>query len=119
MSTEDLVAQISTQRRRDHGSRVRPASTGLPLSFSALIQHVSQDVVVAIFVYMVHAHVSVQTSADLLPFLAFAACIPLKIVRSRISVFALWTEWTDIAWAIVHQTMADHLILALEAFAAF
>jgi hypothetical protein len=43
----------------------------------------------------------------------------LEIVRSRISVFALWTEWTNVAWTVVHQTMADHLILTLEAFAAF
>lgn len=34
-------------------------------------------------------------------------------------MFALWTEWTDVAWAVVHQAMADHLILALEALAAF
>ena len=34
-------------------------------------------------------------------------------------MLALWTEWSDVAWAVVHQTMADHLILALEAFAAF
>ena len=34
-------------------------------------------------------------------------------------MFALWTEWTNVAWTVVHQTMADHLILTLEAFAAF
>jgi hypothetical protein len=45
--------------------------------------------------------------------------IPLEIVRSRISMLALWTEWTDVAWAVVHQTMADHLVFTLEAFAAF
>ena len=28
--------------------------------------------------------------------------IPLEIVRSRISVFALWTEWTNVAWAVVY-----------------
>ena len=60
MSTEDLVAPISSQRRSDHRSRVRPASTGLPLPFSALVQHIPQDVVVAIFVYMVHAHMPVE-----------------------------------------------------------
>ena len=28
--------------------------------------------------------------------------LPLEIVRSRISVFALWTEWTNVAWAVVY-----------------
>ena len=28
-------------------------------------------------------------------------------------------ERADIAWAVMHQAMADHLVLALEAFAAF
>ena len=34
-------------------------------------------------------------------------------------MFAFWTEWTDVAWAVVHQTVPDHLVLTLEAFAAF
>jgi hypothetical protein len=43
----------------------------------------------------------------------------LKIVRSRISMLALWTEGTYVAWAVVHQTMANHFVLALEAFTTF
>lgn len=34
-------------------------------------------------------------------------------------MLALGTEGTYVAWAVVHQTMADHLVLTLEAFAAF
>lgn len=34
-------------------------------------------------------------------------------------MLAFGTEWTDISWAVVNQTMADHLILALETFPAF
>ena len=45
--------------------------------------------------------------------------IPLKIVRPWVSVLAFWAEWADIAWAVVHQAMADHLVLAFESFAAF
>ena len=58
-------------------------------------------------------------SAPLLDHQLLPHHIPLEIVGSRISMFALWTEWTDVAWAVVHQAMADHLILALEALAAF
>ena len=58
-------------------------------------------------------------SAPLLDHQLLPHHIPLEIVGSRISMFALWTEWTYVAWAVVHQAMADHLILALEALAAF
>jgi hypothetical protein len=33
-------------------------------------------------------------------------------------MLAFWTERTDIAWAIVHQAMANHFVFALEPFAA-
>jgi hypothetical protein len=68
---------------------------------------------------MVHAHVSVRMSAIFLEIQLLLHHIPLEIVRSRISVLALWAEWTNVAWAVVHQTMADHFVLTLEAFAAF
>jgi hypothetical protein len=34
-------------------------------------------------------------------------------------VLAFRAERADIAWTIVYQAMADHLVLALESFAAF
>ena len=34
-------------------------------------------------------------------------------------MLAFWTEWADIAGAVVHQAVTDHLVLAFEPFAAF
>lgn len=34
-------------------------------------------------------------------------------------MLALWTERTHVARAIVHETMSDHLVLALEASSTF
>ena len=34
-------------------------------------------------------------------------------------MLAFWTERADIAWAVVYQTMANHLIFAFESFTAF
>jgi hypothetical protein len=33
-------------------------------------------------------------------------------------VLAFWTEWTNIAWTIVHQAVTNHFVLALEPFPA-
>jgi hypothetical protein len=33
-------------------------------------------------------------------------------------MLSFWTERTNIAWAIVHQAVTNHFILALEPFAA-
>jgi hypothetical protein len=43
----------------------------------------------------------------------------LEIIGSRILVFAIRTKWTDIAGRLMHEAVADHFVLALEAFAAF
>jgi hypothetical protein len=95
--------RASSYRRSDHRPRVRPASTGLALSFGALVQHVSQDVVVAVFVHMVNSHMSVRLSVTIsFNHQILTQHIPLKIVRSRISVFSLRTERTNVAWAVVH-----------------
>jgi hypothetical protein len=34
-------------------------------------------------------------------------------------MFAFRAERTDIAWTVVHQAVANHLVLAFESFAAF
>jgi hypothetical protein len=34
-------------------------------------------------------------------------------------MFAIRAERADVAWTTVHETVADHLILSLEALAAF
>lgn len=44
---------------------------------------------------------------------------PLQIIRSGISVFAIRAEWAYIAWAVMHEPMSNHLILALESFTTF
>lgn len=49
----------------------------------------------------------------------YVAILPLEIVWSRVSVLPLWTERTDIAWAVVDEAVADHFVFAFEAFAAF
>ena len=33
-------------------------------------------------------------------------------------MFSLWTEGANVAWTIVYQPMADHLVLKLESFSA-
>lgn len=43
---------------------------------------------------------------------------PLQIVRPGILVLALGAEGTHVARTVVHEAVADHFILALEAFAA-
>lgn len=45
--------------------------------------------------------------------------VSLQIVWTWISVLTLWAEWANVTWTVVHQAMADHLVLALEALAAF
>ena len=45
--------------------------------------------------------------------------IPLQIVRSWISVLTLGTKGTNVAGRLMHETVADHLILALEALPTF
>lgn len=42
--------------------------------------------------------------------------LPLEIVWPRIFMLLIGTKRADIARRAVHQTMADHLVLALEAF---
>ena len=43
----------------------------------------------------------------------------LQIVRSRIPVLSVaGAERADVAWGFVHEAVADHLVFALEAFAA-
>lgn len=34
-------------------------------------------------------------------------------------MLAFWAKRADIAWTVVYQAMADHLVLAFESFAAF
>lgn len=45
--------------------------------------------------------------------------IPLEIIRSRILVLLVETEWTDITRRVVYKTVPHHLVLTLEAFAAY
>lgn len=44
---------------------------------------------------------------------------PLQIVRTWVSVLFVRTERTDIARAVMNQSMSDHLVLPLEALASF
>lgn len=45
--------------------------------------------------------------------------IPLEIIRPRILVLLVETEWTDITWRVVYKTVSHHLVLTLEPFAAY
>jgi hypothetical protein len=45
--------------------------------------------------------------------------IPLKIVWSRVFPFNVRAEGTDIPRTLVNQAVTDHLVLSLEALAAF
>ena len=43
----------------------------------------------------------------------------LQVIRSRIPVLSVaGAERADVAWGFVHEAVADHLVFALEAFAA-
>lgn len=87
--------------RSHHESRVGTTSACLALALCALVEHVAQDIVIAIFVHVVNADMSLQ------------------VIRSRVSVLTFWAERADIAWTVVHQAMANHLVLAFESLAAF
>jgi hypothetical protein len=47
--------------RSDHESCVGPTSTRLPLAFCTLIEYIAQNIVVAILVHVVDAHVSITS----------------------------------------------------------
>lgn len=44
--------------------------------------------------------------------------LPLKIVWPGISVVSIRTERTDVARGFMNEAVPDHLVLALETFAA-
>ena len=46
-------------------------------------------------------------------------CIPLQVIRSRVSMLAIWTERAHITRTLMNEPMPDHLVLPFEAFAAF
>jgi hypothetical protein len=48
----------------------------------------------------------------------FSNYLPLKVIRPGIFMFSFRTKRAHIAWRVVHQTVPDHLILALEPFAS-
>ena len=45
--------------------------------------------------------------------------VPLQIIRSRILVLPIRAERTHVPRRLVHEAVSDHLVLPLEAFAAF
>lgn len=45
--------------------------------------------------------------------------LPLQIVWPGVLVFFIRAERTDVARRVVHQTMPDHFVLALEPLPAF
>lgn len=44
--------------------------------------------------------------------------LPLQIVRSRVFVLLVWTEWAYISRRIMDEAVSDHLILPFESFPA-
>lgn len=123
MSNETSDNGMACSNRSDHESCVSPTSTRLALALCTLIEHVAQDIVVSVFVHVMDAHVSITSQRPVDTSVMSQSWgeviyIPLKIVRPWVSVLAFWAEWADIARAVVHQAMADHLVLAFESFAA-
>jgi hypothetical protein len=45
--------------------------------------------------------------------------IPLQIIRPRILVLLVETEWADITRRVVYKTVPHHLVLTFESFAAY
>jgi hypothetical protein len=50
-----------SSNRSDHEPCVGPTSARLTLAFCALVEHVAQDIVVAVFVHVMDAHMSVTS----------------------------------------------------------
>ena len=125
MSKEINNNDKAYSNRSDHESRVGPTSTRLALAFCTLIEYVAQDIVVAIFVHVMDAHMPITKSATRSDLgeshgpQGRVSNIPLQIVRPWISMLAFRAERADIARTVVHQAVANHLVLAFESFAAF
>jgi hypothetical protein len=63
MSSDVTDNDVTCSHCSDHEPCVSPTSTCLALAFCTLIEHVAQDVVVAVFVHVVDSHMSVTKSA--------------------------------------------------------
>ena len=44
----------------------------------------------------------------------YARDVPLEIVRPGILMVPVRTEWTNIAWRLMYETVSNHLILPFE-----
>lgn len=53
----------ASSKRSDHEPRIGPPSTRLTLAFCTLVEHVAQDIVVAVFVHVVDAHMSATSQS--------------------------------------------------------
>jgi hypothetical protein len=54
---------LTLSKSSNHKPRIGPASARLALAFVSLVEHVSQDIVVAVLVHVVNTYVSVISSA--------------------------------------------------------
>jgi hypothetical protein len=81
----------------------RPKSSSPPSipTLGPLREDIPQLRVVLVLIHMMHPDVSLQ------------------IVRSRVLMFSIRTERTDVAGGIVDEAVSDHFVFPLEAFAAF
>jgi len=98
------------------------SSPSTTTTFGTLCKYVSQLGIIFVFVWMMNTYVPTQrvsfgTQRQVGLFLL--SYTPLQIVWSWILVFAVRTEWTYVAWGLMYESMPYHLILPLEAFAAF
>jgi len=88
-------------------------------AFRSLGQNLSKQRVVLIFVHMVDTNMPAIKVISQRFNSSIGGDAPLKIVRSRISVFAQRTERAHIARTIVDQSVSDHFVLAFKALASF
>lgn len=80
----------------------------------------SEDGVVFVFIDVVDSDVSNQATDQSMGLeVLVKSYTPLKIIWSGVFMLLIGTERTDVAWGIMHQAMAHHLILALESFPTY
>jgi hypothetical protein len=63
MSSDVTDNGVTCSHCSDHESRVSSTSTRLALALCTLIEHVTQDIVVAIFVHVVDSHMPIASQS--------------------------------------------------------
>lgn len=100
------------ERDNSRTSSPPPPPRGTRTSSRPLAQHLPQQRIVSILVDMVNPHVALQIIGP-------RVLVPSACAWAAAIVACVWAEGAHIPGSIVGQAVADHLVLAFEALAAF